>query len=73
PRLSHVVIENSEAGNGRRGVSAFKRRRITLPGGRAELRTVRPGVPPGACHARGRADRPRSGPGHARPSGVWRT
>jgi DNA invertase Pin-like site-specific DNA recombinase len=43
PRLSHVVIENNEAGSGLRGVSAFKRRRITLPDGRTELRTVRPG------------------------------
>src|SRR5260221_11670492 len=43
PRLSHVIIENNETGSGLRGVSAFKRRRIPLPGGRAELRTVRPG------------------------------
>ncbi len=39
------------------GVSAFKRRRITLPDGRAELRTVRPGFRRAlAMLADGRAD-----------------
>jgi site-specific DNA recombinase len=38
-----VVIVNKETGSGLRGVSAFKRRRIPLPDGRIELRTVRPG------------------------------
>src|SRR5258707_1837796 len=57
PGLSHVIIENNEAGNGLRGVSAFKRRRIPLPDGRAELRTVRPGFRRAlAMLADGRAD-----------------
>jgi site-specific DNA recombinase len=43
PELTHVIIENTESGNGLRGVSAFKRRKVTLPDGRTELRTVRPG------------------------------
>ena len=46
PRLSHAVIGNNEAGSGLRGVPAFKRRRIRLPDGRAELRAVRPAFPP---------------------------
>ena len=37
------MIVNKETGSGLRGVSAFKRRRIPLPDGRTELRTVRPG------------------------------
>ena len=57
PRLTHVIIENNEAGSGLRGVSAFKRRRIALPDGRAELRTVRPGFRRAlAMLADGRAD-----------------
>ncbi len=63
PRSSHLVIENNEAGNGRRSLSVFKRRRITLPDGRTELRTVRPGFRRALAmlaDGRGRLDRPRS-------------
>jgi site-specific DNA recombinase len=46
-RLVEIVVENDEGpGNGDgspRGASAFKRRRIRLPDGRVELRTIRPG------------------------------
>ena len=44
PRATHVIIENTEAGDGLRGVSAFKRKKISVPGyGWPVLRTVRPG------------------------------
>ena len=32
PRASHVIIENAETGDGLRGVSAFKRKKISVPG-----------------------------------------
>lgn len=58
PAATHVIIENTENGNGEmRGVSAFKRRKIKLPDGRTELRTVRPGFRRAlAMLADGRAD-----------------
>jgi site-specific DNA recombinase len=44
PRATHVIIENAESGDALRGVSAFKRKKIRVPGSeRAVLRTVRPG------------------------------
>jgi site-specific DNA recombinase len=44
PRASRVIIENAETGDGLRGVSAFKRKKISVPGhARPVLRTVRPG------------------------------
>jgi hypothetical protein len=39
--VHRVVIENDLSPNGK--ASAFKRKKITLPNGRTELRTVRPG------------------------------
>jgi site-specific DNA recombinase len=58
PQETHVIIENAVGENGGlRGVSAFKRRKITLPDGRTELRTVRPGFRRAlAMLADGRAD-----------------
>jgi site-specific DNA recombinase len=44
PDGQDVIIENDLADDGRRkSASAFKRRKITTPSGRVELRTIRPG------------------------------
>lgn len=44
PASTHVIVENLDPDTGKfiTNVSAFKRRKIRLPNGRVELRTVRP-------------------------------